>query len=271
MNPIRRLLPAPAFTAHRAKGALDVATSGGRLFARSSAAIALAVAGTCHAVDFREIATASYRVTVAEVDPARESIRLFLRDGTGRPLRSLQALDAWVKGQGRSLAFAMNAGMYRIDGSPLGLLVAEGRQLSPLNLADAPGNFYLKPNGVFFIEGRTARIEETQAYQRQAHQPTWATQSGPLLVHDGVIHPGFDPRSRSRLVRNGVGVTATGHVVFAISDSPVSFHEFALLFRDGLHCPDALYLDGVVSGLLAPKLGRSDATVPLGPMIGVVE
>jgi uncharacterized protein YigE (DUF2233 family) len=233
--------------------------------------VALGLSDRCGAVDFRHVAIASTQVTVAEVDPATEAIRLFLRDDAGHPFRTLQALDAWVKRQGRTLAFAMNAGMYRADLSPLGLLVLDGDTRSPLDLADGAGNFYLKPNGVFFIEGRRAGILETDAYRRSAHRPQWATQSGPMLVRDGAIHPAFRADSRSRLVRNGVGVTPSGHVVFAISDGPVSLHEFATLFRDRLGCSNALYLDGVVSGLHAPALGRSDATVPLGPMVGVVE
>jgi uncharacterized protein YigE (DUF2233 family) len=57
--------------------------------------------------------------------------------------------------------------------------------------------------------------------------------------------------------------------VFVISETPVTFYEFALLFRDPLKCQDALYLDGNVSSLFAASLGRNDDHVPLGPIIGV--
>ena len=57
--------------------------------------------------------------------------------------------------------------------------------------------------------------------------------------------------------------------IFAISDEPVTFYAFARLFRDGLGCANALFLDGSVSSLYAPELGRDDELTPLGPMIGV--
>jgi uncharacterized protein YigE (DUF2233 family) len=56
-----------------------------------------------------------------------------------------------------------------------------------------------------------------------------------------------------------------------ISNAPVTFYEFAMYFRDQLHCQDALYLDGAVSSLFHPESGRNDSTVDLGPMIAVVE
>jgi uncharacterized protein YigE (DUF2233 family) len=58
--------------------------------------------------------------------------------------------------------------------------------------------------------------------------------------------------------------------VFAISEVPVNLYEFATLFRDVLHCPDALYLDGLISSLHSPDLKRSDKKSKLGPIIGVV-
>ena len=61
-----------------------------------------------------------------------------------------------------------------------------------------------------------------------------------------------------------------GVVVFAISDSPVTFDTFARLFRDALACPNALFLDGSVSSLYAPGLKRDDEFLPLGPIVGVV-
>ena len=97
-----------------------------------------------------------------------------------------------------------------------------------------------------------------------------ATQSGPLLVEAGRIHPVFKPGSTSLLFRNGVGVVEPHTVCFAISEEPVNFYEFATLFRDVLHCPDALFLDGTISSLHAPALKRSDKKIDLGPMIGIV-
>ena len=87
---------------------------------------------------------------------------------------------------------------------------------------------------------------------------------------DGRIHPKILPTGTSEKLRNGVGVRDNGIVVFAISDSPVTFDTFARLFRDALACPTALFLDGSVSSLFAPDLERDDELAPLGPIIGVV-
>jgi uncharacterized protein YigE (DUF2233 family) len=59
-------------------------------------------------------------------------------------------------------------------------------------------------------------------------------------------------------------------VVFVISESPVTFYEFASFFRDSLHCREALYLDGTISSLYAPKLNREDRGPDMGPIFGVV-
>ncbi|HBS32708.1 MAG TPA: hypothetical protein DEA40_13365, partial [Parvularcula sp.] len=100
-------------------------------------------------------------------------------------------------------------------------------------------------------------VRETAVYLKSAHDViAFATQSGPMLVIGGAIHPKFLPEGTSRKRRNGVGVRADGTLVFAISDTPVTFHEFASYFRDALNCPDALYLDGAISRIFAPEIGR---------------
>ena len=135
-----------------------------------------------------------------------------------------------------------------------------------------PGNFGLLPNGVFCIGAGRADVIESLRYEAEAPECRFATQSGPMLVVDGELHPRFLPDSTSRHIRNGVGTSADGaQVVFAISDEPVTFHEFARLFRDGLGLPQALYFDGNVSRLHAPALGRSDGGARMGPIVGVVD
>lgn len=210
------------------------------------------------------------RYTVMRVDTRSEDLRLFLYDEQGAPLHRLKRLDALLKSQGKRLRFAMNAGMYEPDYAPVGLYVTDGRQLAPLNLAEGEGNFYLKPNGVFLLGSDGPKIVESSRYPAQASGVRLATQSGPLLLQQGAIHPRFDPGSKSRQIRNGVGVD--GEIAyFVISDDPVSLYEFAQYFRDNLKCSDALYLDGAISSLYAPGLGRRASGAKLGPMIGVVE
>ena len=92
-----------------------------------------------------------------------------------------------------------------------------------------------------------------------------------MLVSGNALNPHFQNDGPSHYVRNGVGVTENGETYFAISEAPVSFGRFARLFRDVLHCPDALYFDGSVSSLWAPSLGRADHGRALGPIVIVLE
>jgi len=223
------------------------------------------------ALEFRTVTFVGKRATVCVVDLRKDQLRLFLSDESGRKLKSFAALAQWMATQNRQLIFAMNAGMFEPGYSPVGLFISGGQKLAPLNLNAGPGNFYLKPNGVFAITQTGAMVVESSRFEAIPGPVMLATQSGPLLVQNGQIHPALQPDSRSRLCRNGVGVATPDQVVFAISEDPVNLHEFASLFRDGLHCPNALYLDGTISSLYAPSLGRDDRKTDLGPIIGVVK
>lgn len=208
------------------------------------------------------------RYTACTIDLRRHDLDLYLDAPDGAPYGSLSRLTGSPAGQG--LVMAMNAGMYHPDFAPVGLHVQGGRQRTPASTADGPGNFHLKPNGIFYVARRRAGILETEAYLKRGVRPDLATQSGPMLVIDGRIHPRISADGPSHKIRNGVGVRDPQTVVFAISDEPVSFGAFARLFRDELGCRDALFLDGSISALYAPELGRDDvAPKPLGPLIGV--
>lgn len=221
-------------------------------------------------VGLESASVARPRFTTIRVDVRTERVELFLRDEAGRTFNRFDRLESWLAGRNRRLRFAMNAGMFQPDFSPVGLLVQDGRQVSPLNLSDGSGNFFLKPNGVFFISESGPRVVESTEYPALARGVRLATQSGPLLVRNGALHPAFNAGSTSRLLRNGVGVSG-GTVVFVISEQPVNFYEIATYFRDELHCPDALYLDGVVSSLYSADLRRNDSAADLGPIIGVIQ
>lgn len=198
-----------------------------------------------------------------------EDVRLF-HSGPDGAYGSFRAVDAELQAKGQSLGFAMNAGMYHRDLAPVGLYVEEGREQSRLVTSDGPGNFGLLPNGVFCI-GATFRVIESRAFRDEAPDCRFATQSGPMLVIDGNLHPKLLPDSDSLYIRNGVGVSDDGtRAVFAISNDEVNFHAFARLFRDELGLPDALYFDGNISRLYAPDLGRHDAGFPMGPIVGTV-
>ena len=204
------------------------------------------------------------------VDPREFRIELALTDAGGPAHGSLAAYLGAMAATGSMPVIAMNGGMYHSDMRPVGLHVEEGREIAPLETADGEGNFYLKPNGVFFIgNDGEAHVMETQAFAAAGIRPRLATQSGPMLVIGGALHPRFLPDGSSRFIRNGVGVRADGMVVLAISRDPVSLGLFARAFRDGFGCPDALFLDGGISAFAAKGelvIGGKD---PAGPILAV--
>jgi len=210
--------------------------------------------------------------TVCEFDARQASVRLFLREGTGAVYGGFARLADDLAAKGETLAFAMNAGMYAEDFTPVGLYVEAGEVRHGANTASGNGNFHMKPNGVFWVGGGRAGVTETGRFLKSPAHPAYATQSGPMLVAGGKINPHIHDSGTSEKFRNGVGV-AQGHVVrFVISNQPVTFHQFAHLFRERLKCPDALFLDGgSASALYAPSISRHDRFHPMGPIVGVVE
>ena len=232
----------------------------------------LSLCATAGAVQCRSESVGLIPFSTCRVDLNREQLRLFWRDGAGQPYRQFSSLRDALTKQGSKLLFAVNAGMYRPDFSPVGLFVADGQELVPLNRHVGSGNFSQQPNGVFLIDGNSARVLSTDDYGQEKPKASFATQSGPMLVHNGEITTSevMNPKSPWRKIRNGVYAPSPTEVAFVISDEPVSFFEFAGYFRDHLHCREALYLDGTVSSLYSPQLSRDDHWSDMGPMLGVV-
>ncbi|MCI4678766.1 phosphodiester glycosidase family protein [Rhodoblastus acidophilus] len=208
--------------------------------------------------------------TICRFDPKTDDLRLFWRGPNGQPLGSFAAAAATLA-PGEKLVFAMNAGMYNDKQAPIGLYIEKGVEMKRANTRSGSGNFHLKPNGVFYFGPGYAGVMETSQFLSQRPHAAYASQSGPMLVVNGHIHPRINADGVSEKIRNGVGIGRAGEVLFAISNQPVTFHQFAGLFRDVLRCNNALFLDGSVSALYAPNLGRNDFAVPLGPMVGVVK
>ncbi|MEM7642259.1 MAG: phosphodiester glycosidase family protein [Pseudomonadota bacterium] len=216
----------------------------------------------CEAVFHRDRA-----FTICTADLSRDTISLHLMGRDGEPLGSFVALEREVSDP---IRFAMNAGMYHQDRRPVGLYIEDGRQTARLVTREGPGNFGLLPNGVFCVMEGRAQVIESKAFEADPPPCRHATQSGPMLVIGGALHPRFLPDSPSLKRRNGVGATPDGRMVhFVISDEPVTFHEMATLYRDVLGVRDALFLDGTVSRLYAPGIDRHDTGWPMGPMVAV--
>jgi uncharacterized protein YigE (DUF2233 family) len=233
----------------------------------------LVAMGSARAVECKHETVGVVTFTTCRLDLRREALRLYWRDDAGKAYGTLPNLRDALAKQGKTLTFAMNAGMYQEDLSPLGLFVMDHRELARLNRRKGLGNFYQPPNGVFLVEDARARVVTTDEYADSQPHPLLATQSGPILVYRGVIteSPVMSSHSTSMRIRNGVCAPSPTAAVFVISDSPVTFYDFAKFFLDQVGCSEALYLDGSISSLYAPSIGRNDYWRDLGPMFGVTE
>ncbi|MGV3695036.1 MAG: phosphodiester glycosidase family protein [Paracoccus marcusii] len=210
---------------------------------------------------------------LCQVEAAQEpALRLFQDGPDGAPLRNFANVRRTLD-EGQTLSFAMNAGMFHADYRPVGLLVVDGVELSPIVTGASRDNFGMLPNGVFCTGGaQPFQVIESVSFAETRPDCRLASQSGPMLVIDGDLHPRFLADSDSRYIRNGVGVSPDGQTAwFAISNRPVTFHEFGRFFRDGLGVRDALYFDGSISRLYAPSVNRADFGRSMGPIIGLVE
>ena len=208
------------------------------------------------------------RVDASGLTSDRYSLQLFWQASNDQSLSTLPKTE--------TLNFAMNAGMYNENYAPIGYTVIKGKEVKSLNLKEGGGNFHLLPNGVMWWD-KTGHVQitESHALDEQINngnaQPWYATQSGPMLVINDEIHPEFNPDSTSIKLRNGAGICDDGSIQFVNTDEPVTFYQFATLFKDELDCPNALFLDGgIASALYAPSIDKQDKK-EMGVMIGLVE
>lgn len=228
--------------------------------------VGVAQAATCEDIRYE-----GKSFTACTVDLTQENLRLFLYDDAGVPFNHFTRINTQLDQSNQTLGFAMNAGMYHDDRAPVGHYVEDGVEVMRVIPNAGPGNFGLLPNGILCLRDGRADVIETLRFQREAPNCQNATQSGPMLVIDGELHPRFLADGTSRYIRNGVGTSEDGKsAVFVISNTPVNFYSFASFFRDHLMLDQALFFDGNVSRLHAPDLNRSDFGRRLGPIIGTV-
>ncbi len=209
------------------------------------------------------------------VDLKEDKVNLFWKDRKGQRYGNFNNLKMGLQEDRKELVFATNGGMFSPEMKPVGLYIENGKTINPIDMTDQPsGNFYMKPNGVFLIEKTgNAKVVSSPDFvaRNQGVNTLFATQSGPMLVTNGNIHPKFNLDSKSKRIRSGVGIINSQKVAFVISHKPVNFYHFAKLFRDYMGCNNALYLDGAISQMHIPELNRFDKGLDYGVMVGVVK
>ena len=171
------------------------------------------------------------RILSYTVNPKTQELKFYWKDEKGDIYKSILNLKNQFAGKHKTLVFAMNGGMYMQNNAPLGRYIEENKRLSALNQATGTGNFYLKPNGVFYIAfDKHAVICKSNDFKENKNI-AFATQSGPMLVIDGKIHAEFKEGSKNLNIRNGVGILPDGKIVFALSKEEINFYVFAKYFN----------------------------------------
>ena len=129
-------------------------------------------------------------------DLQKQTLKLYWKGEDGVLFSSLGNLRKALLAKGKTLLFAMNGGMYKPDYSPQGLYIQEGKIMQVLDTLEGEGNFYKKPNGVFYTttEGK-GFVCKTEDFKSIA-LVNYATQSGPMLLTEGKICRKPAPESR---------------------------------------------------------------------------
>lgn len=207
---------------------------------------------------------------VYKVNPKLQQLKLFWKDDNNKPFKSILNLKNWLETRNKKLVFATNAGMYQVDNSPLGLYIEERKQITPLNVRNAKGNFYWKPNGVLYIDtDNNAIVCNTEKFVNNG-KIKYATQSGPMLVFDGKIHPEFKKGSTNINIRNGVGILPNNELVFVMSKKEMNLYDFATYFKDA-GCKSALSFDGFVCRTYLPGKDWVQTDGNFGVIAAVIE
>jgi uncharacterized protein YigE (DUF2233 family) len=205
------------------------------------------------------------------VDLKSSNLTFYHTDKQGNPIEKFSNLRDYIEKNKKKLVFATNGGIFLKNLESLGLYVENGKEVSPLNRQKGTDNFFIEPNGVFYIKNGKANIEKTDDFNEKISEITFATQSGPMLVVDNEFNSKFSQGSENKNIRSGVGIIDEYKIVFAISDQPVNFFDFANLFKNRFQCKNALYLDGAISKMYLPELNKSylDSNISFGSFICV--
>ena len=205
-----------------------------------------------------------------KVDLNDASVKFYWQDEKNSNFKSIKNLKTWLENKNQKLVFATNGGMYQKDGTPQGLFIENFIEKKELDTVEGNGNFYLKPNGVFYITNdKKGVICKTENFKVDK-KIKYATQSGPMLVIDNNIHKAFKEGSKNMNIRNGVGVLENGEVIFVMSKNKINFYDFASYFK-AIGCKNALYLDGFVSRTYLPEKKWIQTDGNFGVIIGITK
>jgi len=205
-----------------------------------------------------------------KIDLKKQEIEFYLKNENNKNIKTFKVLKEWLKTKNKTLIFAMNGGMFKKDFSPQGLYIENGILKNKIDtLQNGYGNFYMQPNGIFYITNdKQGKIATTKKFKNQ--NVKFATQSGPMLLINGQIHNQFMKGSSNLNIRNGVGILPDGKIIFAMSKEKINFFDFATYFKK-LGCMNALYLDGFVSKTYLPSKGYNKLNGNFGVIIGEVK
>jgi uncharacterized protein YigE (DUF2233 family) len=201
------------------------------------------------------------------VNPNQQEVFLYLKKQD--EVNSIGNLKSTLVKNNKELLFATNGGMYKKDRSPQGLCIVDGIMKSAIDNNVGDGNFYLMPNGIFYLntDGKAVVCKTGDFKYNKAIK--YATQSGPMLVIDGEIHKAFGKGSANLNIRNGVGILPNNEILFAMSKKEINFYDFAEFFKNK-GCKNALYLDGFVSRTYCPNQNWIQTDGDFGVIIGVI-
>ena len=215
--------------------------------------------------------TSDSNFIIHTVNPTEQRLELFWQDENYNNFHNFKNLRLWLDNRETKLVFAMNGGMYKKDYSPEGLYIENSKTITDINMGKSGfGNFYLKPNGIFGLtHDNQPKIISTEKF-KDSNNFKFATQSGPLLLIDGKLHPEFNKGSKNIHIRNGVGILPNGHLIFAMSKQRINFFDFANFFKNQ-GCKNALYLDGFISRVYLPSKNWIQEDGKLGVIIAEIQ
>lgn len=215
--------------------------------------------------------TSQSRLLSYEVDLNNQELKFFWKNKDNKNYKNFANLKSELQKVNKKLIFAMNGGMYLQDLSPQGLYIENGLLKSTIDtVTSGYGNFYLQPNGIFYITKNHKPFIKTTGKFNPSETIAYATQSGPMLLIDGEIHSKLNEGSPNLHIRNGVGILPNGNLLFAMSKEPINFYDFACYFKNK-ECKNALYLDGFVSRTYLPAANWKQLDGNFGVIIAEIE